>query len=226
VPPCHSHIAIEQEFGADLDKIEVIANGIDCNRFVPGPPRDEAPLVVGCFARVVPIKGITVLIRAAETVLKKHQAKFIVIGDIQDEDYYHECQELVEELGLKDHFRFTGHVNSLEWYHHVDIFVLPSLSEGVPYALLEAMSCGLPCVCTAVGGVPEILSDVSVGYVVPPNEPDSLAEKICELLENEPLRKRMGLRATELAGEKYTIEGMVKKFRRLYEGLLNGNSRF
>ena len=225
VPPCRSHILVEQELGADLDKIKVIDNGIECDKFRPGPERNETPLVVGCLARVVPIKGITTLIRAARIVLEKQQANFVVVGEVQDEEYYHQCQELVDELGLEDHFRFIGHANSLEWYHRIDIFVLSSLSEGVPYSLLEAMSCGLPGVCTAVGGVPEILSNPSVGYVVPPNDPDSLAEKIGELLENEPLRKRMGQQAKALANDKYTIKKMANEFYRLYEGLLNGNSK-
>jgi glycosyltransferase involved in cell wall biosynthesis len=226
VPPCYSHTVIERELGADLDKIKVINNGIECDKFRPGPERSESPLVIGCFARVIPLKGIIILIRAAKSVLEKHQAIFVVAGEVQNQEYYHECQALVEELGLKGRFRFVGHANSLEWYRRVDIFVLPSLSEGVPYALLEAMSCGLPCVCTAVGGVPETLPDGIAGYVVPPNDPDSLAEKICKLLEDGTLRKRMGQQATELISEKYSIEKVAGEFRRLCEGLLNGSSRF
>jgi len=224
VPPCHSHIPIEREMGADPDKIRVINNGIDCDRFRPGPPRNGRQPMIGCFARVVPIKGITTLIRAARTVVNKHQANFVVVGEVQDKEYYRQCQGLVDELGLRDNFRFIGHADALEWYHRVDVSVLPSLSEGVPYALLESMSCGLPCVCTAVGGVPEIIS-TDVGYTVPPNDADSLSERICELLENEGLRKRLSQRATEVANEKYTIGEMASEFRGLYEGVSNGSSR-
>ena len=230
VPPCYNHIVTELEAGADLGKIKVIDNGIECNRFRPGLLRpglakNKAPLLVGCLARVVPIKGITTFIRAAGIVLEKHQANFAVIGEVQDEEYYLECQELVKELGLGDHFQFIGHANSLTWYHRIDIFVLSSLSEGVPYSLLEAMCCGLPCVCTAVGGVPEILSDNGTGYLVPPNEPESLAGKICELLGNETLRGKMGQRAREFVNEKYTAEKTADEFYKVYERLLNGNSK-
>jgi len=139
-------------------------------------PKMEGKPLVGCFARVVPIKGITTLIKAAKIVCDTTTADFVVVGEIQDEEYYKECQILVEKLGLKDRFKFTGYADSVEWYRKVDIFTLSSDSEGVPYALLEAMCCGLPCVCTDVGGISEILSG-DLGYVVPPSQPDSLAQK-------------------------------------------------
>jgi glycosyltransferase involved in cell wall biosynthesis len=218
VPPCYSHMAIEKDLGADVNKITVINNGIEVDRFRPQPRNGGKP-VVGCFARVVPVKDITVLIQAAKIVCENYSADFVVLGDIQDKEYYRQCQDLVRKLGLEDNFRFMGHCNALEWYHRVDVFTLSSLSEGVPYALLEAMSCGLPSVCTAVGGIPEIISD-DVGYVVPPNQPDSLADRLCDLLESEELRVKMGRRATEVVHEKYTIGAMAEKFRNLYEGLL------
>jgi len=96
---------------------------------------------------------------------------------------------------------------------------LSSISEGVPYALLEAMSSGLPSVCTAVGGIPEIISD-GTGYVVPPNRPDMLAEKLDLLVNNKELRITMGRRATEVANSKYDIDEMAGKFRTLYKELM------
>jgi glycosyltransferase involved in cell wall biosynthesis len=87
------------------------------------------------------------------------------------------------------------------------------------------MSCGLPSVCTAVGGVPDILSGTGAGYIVPPNDPDSLSARLCELLENKTLRTEMGVRARELAREKYTIENMADRILMVYlEALLNGSS--
>ncbi|MBE0480241.1 MAG: GT4 family glycosyltransferase PelF [Dehalococcoidia bacterium] len=224
VPPCLSHVRIEQELGADLRKVRVIKNGIECDRFIPGPSRNGAKPTIGCFARVVPIKGITDLIRAAGIVLQKHKIDFVVVGEIQHKEYHAECLRLIKELGLQDNFKFIGHTNALEWYHRVDIFTLSSISEGVPYALLEAMSCGLPCVCTAVGGVPEIIED-GVGFLVPPGQPEKLAEKFCLLLENKDLRQRMGRQGSRIANSKYTLPGMAGEFRREYEGLLNGRRR-
>jgi glycosyltransferase involved in cell wall biosynthesis len=216
VPPSHLHIPVETGLGLPLEKIEVINNGIECEQFYPGPPRANGLPVVGLFARVVPIKGIELLVDAASIVLEKHNAEFLVIGQVQDEEYYQHCLKLVEEAGISDHFKFLGHQNSLDWYHKVDIFTLSSLSEGVPYSLLEAMSCGLPSVCTAVGGVPEIIEE-GLGYVVPSGATQMLAEKLALLIANKELRKEIGNRATQQANAKYNIRGMADRFLELYD---------
>ena len=218
VPPCHSHLAMEKELGADLNKVMVINNGIELDRFRPSSQKREIP-VIGCFARVVPVKGITFLIEAARIVCNRYPVDFVVLGDTSDKEYVIECEKKIKELGLEDRFRFMGHVNPTDWYPKVDIFTLSSLSEGVPYALLEAMSCGIPAVCTAVGGVPEIIAN-EAGFVVPPGRPDLLAEKYIKLLDDKELRQKMGRRATELAAQKYDIKQMGQSFYNLYEGLI------
>ena len=219
VPPCHSHMNIEKQLGADPDKIVMIKNGIETDRFTPLISKNGRKPVVGCFARVVPIKGITTLIKAAKIVCDKFPADFVVVGEVQDKEYYSECQKMVEKLGLGNHFKFIGHADAVEWYHKVDVFTLSSNSEGVPYALLEAMSCGLPCVCTDVGGISEILAD-GLGYVVPPGQPESLAQAIYELLNDKDLRMTMGQRATKVAREKYTLAEESENVLNLYKGLL------
>jgi len=123
--------------------------------------------MVGCFARVVPVKDQMTLLKAGKTILGECKADFIFAGEIQDEEYYKECQDLVQKLGIGGNIKFIGHSdNMLDLYRRADIFVLSSQSEGVPLALLEAMSCGLPAVCTSVGGVPEILADSVTGFLV------------------------------------------------------------
>jgi glycosyltransferase involved in cell wall biosynthesis len=219
VPPCYMpHTALEKEMGTAPDKIMVIKNGIEVDRFSPGHRNGSKP-VVGCFARIVPIKGIRELIRAAKIVKARCDVDFVVLGEIQDKDYHQSCVKLVNELGLAESFKMMGHVKAEEWYKKVDIFTLSSLSEGVPYALLEAMSAGLPSVCTAVGGIPEILSD-GVGFAVPPGDPQALADKLCLLLENKELRCSMGKHATDVAHEKYKLSEMSAKFRALYEEMV------
>ena len=219
VPPCHSHMDIEKRLGADPGKLLMIKNGIETDRFIPSTVVKEHKPVIGCFARVVPIKGITTLIKAARIVCDKFPADFVVVGEVQDKEYYRECQKMVEKLKLENHFKFIGHANAVEWYHKVDIFTLSSNSEGVPYALLEAMSCGLPCVCTDVGGISEILAD-GLGIVVPHGQPESLANALLELLEDKELRIKMGQRGTKVAREKYTIAEEAENVLNLYQGLL------
>lgn len=221
VPPCHSHMYVGKQYGLDLNKVRVINNGINCNHFVPAPARNGHIPIVGCFARVVPVKDIEILIRAAGIVCQTHNVYFIVAGEIQDPQYYQECERLVKELGLSDRFRFLGHLDSLAGLHEVDIFTLSSYSEGVPYALLEAMSCGLPAVCTAVGGIPEIIRE-DTGFTVPPKQPEALAAKICELLDNKDLRGRMGRRARDVVLTEYTIDMMGRNFLNLYQELSDG----
>jgi glycosyltransferase involved in cell wall biosynthesis len=218
VPPCHSHKFVGQQYGLDLNKVRVITNGINCQHFIPGPRRNGGEPVVGCFARVVPVKDLEVLIRAAGVVCQDHKASFIVAGEAQDQQYFNDCQRLVEGLGLNDRFKFLGHVDSLAGLHQVDIFTLSSYSEGVPYALLEAMGCGLPAVCTAVGGVPEIIRE-DTGFVVPPKQPEALAGRICTLLDDRKLRLKMGRRARQVALEDYTLDVMAEKFLNLYREL-------
>lgn len=215
VPPSSQHVAMEIKLGLPREKIQVIQNGIEVDRFPPGPPRDSAIPVVSCFARVVPIKGLEVLIEAARLVLQKHEAEFFVLGEVQEEDYYGQCLRQVEEAGIGERFKFMGHVDTLEWYHRTDIFTLTSHSEGVPYSLLEAMSCGLPSVCTAVGGVPDIVTE-DVGYLVPPNRPDELAERLGRLISDRGLRQRMGKNATEVAAQKHDVRKMAASFEELY----------
>ncbi|MGI2336701.1 MAG: GT4 family glycosyltransferase PelF [Dehalogenimonas sp.] len=218
VPPCYiPHTKIEKDLGADPIKITVINNGIEVERFTPGNRTGEK-VVIGCFARVVPIKGITDLIKAAKIVTQRCDAEFVVLGEIQDKNYHQKCLDLIEELGISKSFKIMGHVSAEEWYRKVDIFTLSSISEGVPYALLEAMSSELPSVCTAVGGVPEIMSD-GVGFVVPPGEPEALADKLCLLVEDKELRKKLGNHAINVAHQKYTLTEMAGKFLKLYEEL-------
>ena len=228
VPVSSSYIPPELELGADQKDIRIVSNGIDARKFIPNLSKNGAPPVVGCFARVVPVKGQFTFIKACKEVLENHKASFVIIGEVQDDPtYYDQCRALVDDLGLTEDVKFIGYVdNLLEWYHKVDIFVLPSLWEGIPLALLEAMSCGLPCVCTAVGGVPDILSDTGVGYLVPPDDPNSMSSRITQLLDDETLRKGMGKRARELIEEKYTIEHMASGILRTYlEVLLDGSPK-
>jgi glycosyltransferase involved in cell wall biosynthesis len=124
---------------------------------------------------------------------------------------------MVQSLGLDKKIKFVGHSdNMLDWYRQADVFVLSSKSEGVPLALLEAMSCALPCVCTGVGGVPDILRDNITGYIVKPGDSQLMATKILSLLEDKMRREKMGLQARALVKEKYTIGQMSQKFLRIY----------
>jgi glycosyltransferase involved in cell wall biosynthesis len=217
LPICQDYAAKEIALGAAVQKIRVVNNGIDMKRFAPPASRNGGKPVVGCFARVVPLKDQMSLIKASKIVLDRHEADFVFVGDIQDEEYYEECQLLVQQLGLQDHVKFVGHSDNVaDWYRRSDVFVLSSQTEGLPLALLEAMSCGLPVVCTSVGGIPDVLAESNVGYIVPPGDSDILASRIADLLDDAPMRRAMGTRARLLVEEKYTLEKMEQKILDVY----------
>jgi glycosyltransferase involved in cell wall biosynthesis len=222
LPICQAYADNEVAIGASREKIRVITNGIDVTKFLPVEKQISSRPIVGCFARVVPVKDQLSLIKASKKVLDLYPADFVFVGEIQDEEYYQECQTLVNELKVNDYVRFIGHTDNVaDWYHKSDIFVLSSQTEGLPLALLEAMSCGIPCVCTAVGGVPEVISDTGVGYVVPPGDTDKLASSISILLNDNSLRKSMGEKATKLAREKYTVQTMQSRIVDVYNEATN-----
>ena len=217
LPICQNYAENEIGLGASPRKIKVVTNGIDVQKFLPPASRNGSTPVIGCFARIVPLKDQMSLIKASKSILESHTAEFIFAGDIQDKEYFQECQDLATELKVSNHLKFLGHIDNVaEWYRKSDIFVLSSTTEGLPLALLEAMSCGLPSVCTAVGGVPDVMAGNDVGYIVPPGDPASLALNISHLLEDGELRKSMGERAAKMVRERYTIESMEQKIIDVY----------
>ncbi len=129
---------------------------------------------------------------------------------------------LAERLGVAERVIFLGQVADVaEVLAGADVFVFASLYEGLPNAVLEAMSAGLPVVTTAVGGIPEVVSDGETGLVVPTRRPEELAERMLRLARDVDLRRRLGRAARERVGE-FTMERMVRSYEELYDGLLSG----
>jgi glycosyltransferase involved in cell wall biosynthesis len=122
------------------------------------------------------------------------------------------------EAGLgADAVSFLGHVpygDMPAFLRGADALVLPSRSESMPYAVLEAMACGLPVVATSVGGIPEIIDDGRNGLLVPPNSPERLADGLLALAGDEGLRARLGGEARRTAVERHGIGTMVQHTRR------------
>jgi len=216
---CYDHMRFQREIEPNLKNIRVIYNGIDTERFHINSlnKNNRGHFNIGTITRITPIKDILTFIRAAEHVLEKHKARFYIVGEVEDEEYFEECRELAEKLGLEKHIEFTGFKNSLDWYPQFDVFALPSLSEGLPLTILEALSCGVPCVATDVGGVPEILEEE---FLVQKWDPIGLSEKICWLLENPEKRRRIGIEGRELVESKFSLSRMVQEYREVYEAMI------
>ncbi len=196
---------------------QVIYNGIDTQRFDYNPSiRTNPPYVVGTVGRITPIKDTLTYIRAARDILRKYPAKFYIVGRVEDEEYYDECRELIDTYEIQSQVFFTGFQESSEWYPRFDVFVLPSLSEGLPLTLLEAMSSGVPCVATDVGGTSEILDDA---FLVEKWNPGILATKITSLLNDPDLRKEISVEVRKAVEDQFTKEKMIEQYRRIYEEL-------
>jgi glycosyltransferase involved in cell wall biosynthesis len=185
---------IAHDFGAR--NTVVIPAPLDLSGFYDSDyPRETNQLIT--VTRLIPIKGIAHLITALRLV---NNVKLLIIGDGPERE---NLERLVQELGLNDDVVFLGWIdhNNLFWEYlqRSTIFVLPSLSEGCPRVLIEAMACGLPIVATRVGGIPEIIDNDVNGILVPPSDENALAEAIKKILEDTDFQKRASIKNTEIS---------------------------
>jgi len=177
------------------------------------PP--EGP-IIGTVGRLVPIKGHSWLLRAVLRVLAEFpQACVVLIGD---GPLLGELQELASELGISPHVVFLGTRHDIpECLASLDLFVLPSLNEGMGRALVEAMAVGCPVVATRVGGIPDIVADGTTGLLVPPRDERALAEAILTLLRDRSRRAAYGEAARRHVDGRFDVETMVRNVERLYD---------
>ena len=199
----------------------VIYFGVDApENGLPFRPRRSAPgPVLGTAARLVPIKGISYLLRALALVLPEFPQLKLQLAGSGPERRALEAQ--ARQFGIADRVEFLGwqpeiHQVMAAW----DIFVLPSLDEGFPLALLDAMSVGLPVVASAAGGIPELVVDGQTGWLVPPARPEALAERIAFLLRNSELARSMGQAGRARIQREFFAARMVKDISGIYDSLL------
>jgi glycosyltransferase involved in cell wall biosynthesis len=172
-------------------------------------------IMIVCVAHFVPVKRHRDLFKALALVPKMH---LVLAGTGTDEKYIESLKDLVKELGIENRVHFIGQVDDVAALHaESDIFVLQSLSEGCPVALLEAMACGKACVATDVAGARDIIEDGRDGILVPPKDPPALATAFAKLGQSSSFRRKLGELARRKVEEKYVIEREV----RAYEDLLS-----
>lgn len=205
--------------GIDVERVDRIHHSATADdvKGELGVPRDY--LIVGNVAHLYPRKGHEDLLEAAKTVLTANpKVAFVIVGRGALDS---QLKEKARRLGIEDNVIFTGFrtdVHSL--MTTFDIFVLPSIYEGLPVALLEAMALGRPVVATGVGGIPEVVRDGVEGFLVEPRNPRVLADKILDLLRSSQLRENMSQKAIARIEESFSIEAMVQKLEALYRKLL------
>jgi glycosyltransferase involved in cell wall biosynthesis len=210
----------------------VIHSGVDLHRFSKGEkqrPRKRKELgipadslVIGYVGWLIPIKGVTYLVSALAKVAEKYPESLLVLvgkGDDKGDEEI-KLKEQVERAGLADKVRFLGWRSDVdEIMGCFDIFVLPSLNEGMGRVLVEAMAAGLPIVASSVGGIPDLVKDGKNGLLVPPADASSLEKAICALLKDKVQRKRMGEAGKKMC-RPYSAEAMVGQIDDLYTELL------
>ncbi|HXY83714.1 MAG TPA: GT4 family glycosyltransferase PelF [Candidatus Saccharimonadales bacterium] len=210
----------ETQLGADQNKIKVIHNGVDTDKFKPIPIKrlTNAP-TISVVTRIDRLKGILDLIPAMTTVCKKiPEAKCLVFGSATDLEYAQLCVETRNKLGLSDSINFMGFTKDTpNAFNSGDIVALPSISEGFPFALIEGMACAKASVATDVGGVGEALGDS--GIIVPPRDPVKLGEALAQLLTDTNYAQKMGAAARDRTLNEYALPRFADEYRGVYKQL-------
>ncbi|HJZ11171.1 MAG TPA: glycosyltransferase family 4 protein [Acidobacteriota bacterium] len=155
------------------------------------------------------------LLKAAPAILQKFpDAIFLLVGaDLTNS----RLPNLIRNSDVTSHFRLLGfRADAIRCISAMDIVVQPSLSEGLPRTLLEAMSLGKPVVASRVGGIPEIIDDDGNGCLIPPNDPNALAQKTIDLLSDASRRKALGDHGFQTINDKFQIDRMIGEFDNLY----------
>jgi glycosyltransferase involved in cell wall biosynthesis len=222
-PGSHYNRKWEERGGTPPDKIRTVYNGVDPAVFPPAGPEPETPTLAWA-GRIDPIKDLETLIRAFASVRREiPQARLRLFGGTPHggEAYRERCQALAQELGIADAVAFEGRVEDIrDAYAAGNVVMLSSISEGFPFTLIEAMSCGRATVSTDVGGVREAVGET--GLVVPPREPEAMARAALELLRDPPRRTRMGEAARLRVIEQFTLRHTIDSFREIYGSLAAG----
>lgn len=205
-----------------LDRITVLRNGVDLSRFGT-VARDEVRrdlginddlVLVGHAGRLVEVKDQAALVHAAAQLKARGlRVRILIAGD---GPLRSALEARIAELGVADCVQLLGHRGDVErFFAALDVYVLCSLSEGMPNTVLEAMAAGVPVVATGVGGVDELVVDGETGLIVPPGRSDLLADAIGSLVISREARSRMG-HAAQVRAEHFSVTAMVERYQDLY----------
>ncbi len=196
--------------------ISIIPNGVNLDKFKSRNSHDSKIIIT--VSRLVKKNGMGDLIDAMVTV--RHEipdAELVIIGD---GPLGKSLRLKVKNLNLENDIKFLGEISNEsvpEYLSRADVFVRPSLSEGLGISFLEAMAAGLPIIGTPVGGIPDFLKDGETGLFCRVSDPKDLAEKIVKILADEQLREKITKNAKALVVEKYDWNIIANKFAQIYE---------
>ncbi len=215
------------------EKIVVIRNAVAAEAFAECDPAYGQALagffttkpryIIGAAGRLSKEKGFDQLVAAAAIVLaEKPDVAFIHFGD---GPLRQALAEQIEATGLSARFILAGFRSDVaKFLPHLELVVLPSYTEGLPVVLLEAFAAGVPAVATAVGGTPEVITDGTNGYLVPPGDPAALAARILDALRDEPARVAMGIHGRQTVRDHFTFAEQSTRYQALFNRLVQIDS--
>ena len=219
---------LKDERGVPEDRIQVIPYGVDLTKYTTEKStrmRKELGFspketIVGVVARLEPQKGHVYLIEAAQKIIDMFpRVKFVFIGK---GGLREELEEKIRKAGLSEHFVFLGFREDVSMVlRAVDIFALPSLFEGLPNVVLEAMAAGKPVVASAVDGSVEAVVEGETGFLSPPKDTDALAQALLRLLKDPDLARQMGLNGRKRVENHFALEQQVRQFETLFLSGMN-----
>lgn len=226
--------AMSASIGIDKEKIKRILNGVEINCFDIKTRKDEKKKelfindndsIIGTVGRLAPIKDQKTLIYAFAKVIKHiPNVKLVIVGDGESRI---ELEDIASSLQLNESVRFLGmRFDIPELLAIMDLFVLPSLHEGISITLLEAMASRLPVIATNVGGNPEVVLNGKTGILVPHSNPEALAKEIIALLKDEQTRKNYGIYGQQVVQKNFSLEEMVNNHEELYISCLKKKDYF
>ena len=214
--------------GIAAGRISQIYNGVDTERFTPRPSgaanglpaefAEQDTLVIGTVGRIQPVKDQVTLLKAfAELVQSYAYLRLAVIGD---GPLLNNLRGFAETLGITKLTWLPGAIGNIpDALRRFDVFVLPSLSEGISNTVLEAMASGVPVVATAVGGNLELVEDGHCGRLFPPGDVTTLARLLGGYIADPLLRQAHAVAARRVAVERFSLDTMVRKYQEIYLGL-------
>jgi glycosyltransferase involved in cell wall biosynthesis len=226
-------LAISRAVADDLPppmraRTRVVYNGIDMAAFdraaaqpaeLPLPPGDGP--VIGTVSHLIPWKGQEIFLRAAAQLLGSHPGwRFVIVGDaiFQFRNERDRLEALADQLGIRDRVAFAGHREDIPAVMRaLDLFVLPSLYEPFGRVLIEAMGARCPIVASRAGGVPEIVLDGETGVLVPPGEPEALADAIADMVIDRARAVQLGAAGRARVEKHFSLEATVEGVLEAYE---------
>ncbi|MDD5658175.1 MAG: glycosyltransferase [Elusimicrobia bacterium] len=213
--------------GYAADKVRTIYNGIDIAE-QPAGERDSKrrelglgaeDVLIGAIGRLDEQKGHAYLVEAMSRMRNLSRAHCVIMGD---GPLRGKLEARIRRLGLKNSVRLLGEVDDASSrLSALDIFVLPSLWEGLPNALLEAMAHGLPAAASSVDGVCEAVEDGVTGFLVPPKDPDALAGALSKLIADAQTRRRMGAAGRARVAERFSFSRMLASYEAAYREVVS-----